>query len=639
MIENVWPEIDCGRHPVKRVAGDALEVWADILCDGHDALAACVRWRDAEAPAWREAPMAAVDNDRWRGRFPLEAIGRRQYTIVAWRDRFATWRSDFLKKREAGQPVELEAIEGHGLVAEAAAHAKRADRRALAATVRRLDDAESDHAAILLQDDLLERMRRAAPRTDLARYRHTLEVIVDRRAAIFGAWYEMFPRSAGNDAQRHGTFDDVIARLPYVRDLGFDVLYLPPIHPIGGTHRKGRNNALAAAPGDPGSPWAIGSAEGGHDAVHSELGTLDDFRRLVAAAQAHGIEIALDFAIQCSRDHPWITEHPEWFDWRPDGSIRFAENPPKQYEDIVNVHFYRGALPSLWYALRDAVLFWIEQGVRIFRVDNPHTKPVPFWEWLIREVQDLHPDVIFLAEAFTRPKMMQKLAKVGFTQSYTYFTWRNTKAELAEYLTELTDDLPKEYLRPNFFVNTPDINPPFLQTGGRAAFRVRAALAATLSSLWGVYSGFELCEAAAIPGREEYLDSEKYQLKVRDFDAPGNIRDDIARLNRIRRENPALQEVANLRFHPAHDDNVIFYSKATADRDNVLLIAVNLDPHHPHEADSELPLYMLGLDDDDSIDVEDLMEGYRFTWRTKWQRLKLDPEAKPFGIWRIQKTV
>ncbi|MGH8112481.1 MAG: alpha-1,4-glucan--maltose-1-phosphate maltosyltransferase [Rhodanobacteraceae bacterium] len=635
VIENVWPEIDCGRHPVKRVADDTLEVWADIFCDGHDTLAACVRWRDVEASAWREAPMAAVDNDRWRGRFPLEAIGRRQYTIVAWRDRFATWRSDFLKKREAGQPVELEAIEGHGLVAEAAAHAKGADRRVLAETVRRLDNSESDHAAILLQDDLLERMRRAEPRTHRARYARTLEVVVDRPTAVFGAWYEMFPRSAGNDAQRHGTFDDVIARLPYVRDLGFDVLYLPPIHPIGATHRKGRNNALAAAPGDPGSPWAIGSAEGGHDAVHPELGTLDDFRRLVAAAQAHGIEIALDFAIQCSRDHPWITEHPEWFDWRPDGSIRFAENPPKQYEDIVNVHFYRGALPSLWYALRDVVLFWVERGVRIFRVDNPHTKPVPFWEWLIREVQDLHPDVIFLAEAFTGPKMMKKLGKVGFTQSYTYFTWRNTKVELTEYLTELTDDLQREYLRPNFFVNTPDINPPFLQTGGRAAFRVRAALAATLSSLWGVYSGFELCEAAAIPGREEYLDSEKYQLKVRDFDAPGNIRADIARLNRIRRENPALQELANLRFHPAHDDNVIFYSKATADRDNVLLIAVNLDPHHPHEADSELPLYMLGLDDDDSIDVEDLMEGYRFTWRTKWQRLKLDPEVKPFAIWRI----
>ena len=632
-IENVWPEIDGGRHPAKRVVGDVLEVWADIFCDGHDVLAACVRWHDVRAVgSVREAPMLLLENDRWRGGFPLERNTRYRYTIEAWRDRFASWRADFVKKRDAGQDVALELREGVELVREAATHAPKA----LSGWLQRLES-ETDPAkleAALLDDGLLDLMRRFAPRVDAVRHRQ-LEVVVDREQARFGAWYELFPRSAGNDAQRHGTFDDVIARLPYVRDLGFDVLYLPPIHPIGVQHRKGRNNTLQAAPDDPGSPWAIGSAEGGHTAIHPELGTLEDFRRLIAAAREFGIEIALDFAVQCSRDHPWIREHPEWFDWRPDGSIKFAENPPKQYQDIVNVHFYRDALPSLWLALRDVVLFWLDEGVRIFRVDNPHTKPVPFWEWLIGEVHRRDPGVIFLAEAFTRPKMMRKLAKAGFTQSYTYFTWRNTKAELIEYLTELTQGSPKEYMRPNFFVNTPDINPPILQTGGRPAFRMRAALAATLSSLWGIYSGFELCEAEAVPGREEYIDSEKYQLKVRDFDAPGNIKDDIARLNRVRRENPALHELTNLRFHPAHDDNILFYGKMTAARDNVIWIAVNLDPHHAHEADLELPLYTLGLSDHDSVDVEDLLEGHKFSWRTKWQRLRLDPQTLPYRIWRI----
>jgi starch synthase (maltosyl-transferring) len=636
VIEDVWPEIDGGRHPIKRVVGDVVEVWADIFCDGHEILGACICYREARDRKWLEAPMQFVDNDRWRGTFAVERNTRYVYTIEAWRDRFATWHEDFLKKSDAGQDVALELLEGRELVHAAAEGAPRA----FGPIVEKLDATGDDARleSLLLDPELLERMRASGPRVHATRYRNELEVVVDRSAARFSAWYEMFPRSAANDAHRHGTFDDVIARLPYVRGLGFDVLYLPPVHPIGTTHRKGRNNALEAAPDDPGSPWAIGSAEGGHTAIHPELGTLEDFRRLVAAAHEHGLEIALDFAIQCSRDHPWIKEHPEWFDWRPDGTIRYAENPPKKYQDIVNVHFYRDALPSLWLALRDVVRFWIDQGVRIFRVDNPHTKPVPFWEWLIREIQDRDPDVIFLAEAFTRPKMMRKLAKAGFTQSYTYFTWRNTKAELIEYLTELTQDVPKEYMRPNFFVNTPDINPPILQTGGRAAFVTRAALAATLSSAWGIYSGFELCESAPIPGREEYIDSEKYQLKVRDFDAPENIRDFVARLNHVRRENPALQELTNLRFHPAHDDHILFYGKTTPDRSNAVWVAVNLDPHHAHEADIELPLYTLGLDDHASVEVEDLLEGYRFQWRSKWQRLRLDPQVKPCAIWRVRRS-
>jgi starch synthase (maltosyl-transferring) len=641
VIEAVWPEIDGGRHPVKRVVGEVLEVWADIFCDGHDALAAALRYKEAGGRAWRSAPMVHFDNDRWRGEIPLLRNARYLYTIEAWRDLFATWRSDFVKKREAGQTVALELVEGRALVQAAAESAQGRDAAVLAAILERLDAHGGDEAArakILLSEQTGEVMSRAAPRTNLSRYDRELELVVDRTAARYGAWYEMFPRSASGDPRRHGRFADVLRQLPYVRDMGFDVLYFPPIHPVGTTNRKGRNNSLAAGPGDPGSPYAIGSALGGHDAIHPELGSFEEFDRLLRAARAEGLEIAIDFAIQCSPDHPWIKEHPEWFDWRPDGSIRFAENPPKKYEDIVNLHFYRRAFPSLWYALRDVVLFWAGRGVRIFRVDNPHTKPVPFWEWLIREVQERHPDAIFLSEAFTRPKMMRKLAKVGFTQSYTYFTWRHTKAELTEYLTELSQHACKEYLRPNFFVNTPDINPPFLQTGGRAAFQIRAALAATLSSLWGMYSGFELCEATPIPGREEYLNSEKYEIKAWDWDRPGNIRDYIARLNAIRRDNPALHELVNLRFYTAHDDNILFYGKMTRARDNIVWMAVNLDPHNAHEAGIALPLQELGLAPDATVSATELLEGTPVLWHGGAQFIRLDPRRNPCAIWRIAPT-
>jgi starch synthase (maltosyl-transferring) len=637
IIESVWPEIDGGRHPVKRVAGDVLEVWADVFCDGHDEIAACVRYRRADAREWTEAPMRFVDNDRWLGRVPLTRNARWLYTIEAWRDLFATWRSDFFKKRNAGQDMALELVEGRALVEAALAEAEGAAAAALSRQLARLDPGGSpdDLAAALLAPALLEDMARFGPRTNRTRYRHELEVVVDRTAARFGAWYELFPRSMSDDPARHGTFDDVIRHLPRVRDMGFDVLYFPPIHPVGRTYRKGRNNVLVTGPEDPGSPYAIGAAEGGHTAIHPELGDLAAFHRLVDAARREGLEIALDFAIQCAPDHPWIKAHPEWFDWRPDGTIKYAENPPKKYQDIVNVHFYRKALPSLWYELRDVVLFWIAQGVTIFRVDNPHTKPVPFWEWLIGDVQSRHPEAIFLAEAFTRPKMMKKLAKIGFTQSYTYFTWRHTKAEFTDYLTELTRDLPKEYMRPNFFVNTPDINPPFLQTGGRAAFQIRAVLAGTLSSVWGMYSGFELCEGTPIPGREEYLDSEKYEIKAWDWNRPGNIRDYITRLNRIRRDNPALHELTNLRFHPAHDDNILFYGKTTAARDNVIWIAVNLDPHRPHEATLELPLHELGVGEAQVLEIEELLHGDRFSWQGRIQRIRLDPMFNPCAVWRV----
>ncbi len=446
----------------------------------------------------------------------------------------------------------------------------------------------------------------------------------------------MFPRSATNDPARHGTFADVIERLPGIRAMGFDVLYFPPIHPIGVTNRKGRNNSLHAGSSDVGSPYAIGGAEGGHDAIHPALGTLEDFRRLVVAASENGLEIALDYAIQCSPDHPWLKQHPDWFRWRPDGTVRYAENPPKKYEDIVNVDFFApAAIPELWTALRDVVRFWIDQGVRIFRVDNPHTKPLPFWQWLIADIHASMPDVIFLAEAFTRPAMMYRLGKVGFTQSYTYFTWRNTKQEITEYLTELNTSPVRDFYRPHFFVNTPDINPFFLQTGGRAAFLIRAALAATLSGLWGVYSGFEFCEATPLPGREEYLNSEKYEIRPRGLRAPGDIVAEITALNRIRRAHPALHSHLGLEFYNAFSDHILLYGKRRPDDDDMILVAINLDPHQVQEADIEIPLWEWNLPDDNSLMVDDLLQGRQFVWTGKRQHTRLDPADAPYAIWRI----
>jgi starch synthase (maltosyl-transferring) len=631
-IEAILPAVDGGRFAVKRILGELVEVEADLICDGHDRLAGVVQFRAADEAEWREAALTPVANDRWRGAFPLGRLGRHLFRIVAWRDVFASFRVELEKKHDAGLDLTLELEEGTRLVAAAAARAGGA----LAALAQRLATADGATRLSLLLDPGTEALMRAADDRPFATASAEHPVEAERREARFASWYELFPRSQSGDPARHGTFADVIRRLPEIRDLGFDVLYFPPIHPIGRTNRKGRNNSLTAGPDDPGSPYAIGAAEGGHDAIHPELGTLEDFRRLVAAAQAHGLEIALDFAIQCSPDHPWLKQHPEWFAWRPDGSLRYAENPPKKYEDIVNVEFYApGAVPSLWLALRDVVRFWAREGVRTFRVDNPHTKPLPFWEWLIADIRAEFPDVIFLSEAFTRPKMMYRLAKIGFSQSYTYFTWRNEKREIMEYLTELTTAEPRDFFRPQFFVNTPDINPRFLQTSGRPGFLIRAALATTLSGLWGMTEGFELCEAAALPGKEEYFDSEKYQLRAWDRDRPGNIKAEIARLNAIRRANPALQSHLGLAFHNAFDDAVLWYRKATPDRSNVVLVAVNLDPHHAREASVELPLWEWGLPDYAALEAEELMTGHRFVWRGKMQQIRLDPTWLPFAIWRV----
>jgi starch synthase (maltosyl-transferring) len=635
-IEAVSPAVDDGRFPAKRVVGDIVEVSADLVADGHDRLAAAVLWRPEDEANWREAPMALDVNDRWIGSFPLSQPGRHLFTVLAWKDRFSSFAEELENKHAAEVPITLELEEGRLLIAEIAARPSGAGLRRLS---KQLAGADAEaQLRLLLAPETAALVAAAQVRPHAVRHPTEFAVLAERRAAVFAAWYELFPRSQTSDPRRHGTFDDVIARLPAIRDMGFDVVYFPPIHPIGEVNRKGRNNAPRAAPGDLGSPYAIGSAEGGHTAIHPQLGTLDDFRRLQRAASGLGLELALDFAIQCAPDHPWLREHPDWFQWRPDGSIRYAENPPKKYEDIVNVDFYAdGSIPDLWNALRDILLFWAGEGVRLFRVDNPHTKPLPFWEWVIAAVCRDYPDTIFLAEAFTRPKVMYRLAKVGFSQSYTYFTWRNTKAELTEYLTELTTTAPREFFRPHFFVNTPDINPLFLQGSGRAGFLIRGALAATLSGLFGVYSGFELCEAAALPGREEYLDSEKYEIRVRDWNAPGNIVAELTRLNQIRQANPALQTHLGIAFHNAFNDQILYYAKATADLRNFILIAVSLNPFFPQEADIEVPLWRFGLPDEASIAVEDLMAETSWVWTGKIQHIRLDPAGLPFAIWRLRR--
>lgn len=639
VIQNVDPELDGGRYPIKREVGDTLEVRADIFKEGHDKIAAVLKWRQRGEKIWQEAPMS-VENpglDRWRGKAKLEHNARYEYTIEAWMDAYESWRAEVEKKREAGQEVTLELTEGRALVADALSRAAADDREGLTRVLAECDAArdDQDRALCLLSPRAQRLMARAPDRSASVLYDRTLEVVVDRVAARYAAWYEMFPRSQGTTPGKSATFDDCAKRLPEIRNMGFDVVYFVPVHPIGRSFRKGPNNTLNAGPDDPGSPYAIGGPEGGHDAVHPDLGGIEGFRRFVRAARAHGMEIALDFAIQCSPDHPWIKEHPEWFKFRPDGSIKYAENPPKKYQDIVNVNFYGPHRDALWRALRDVVLFWVREGVTIFRVDNPHTKPVPFWEWLIREVQAKHPETTFLSEAFTRPPMLKMLAKVGFSQSYTYFTWRNFKQELIDYFTELTQTEVKEYLRPNLFANTPDINPPYLQTGGRPAHQIRFVLAATLSSVYGIYSGFELCEATPIPGKEEYLDSEKYQYKVWDWNRPGHIKDTIARVNRIRRENPALQELDNLRFYPADDDNILFYGKMTPDKSNKIFVAVNLDPFEAHEAEIELPLAEMEIPDQETYEVEELLTGARHLWRGARQRVRLDPAGSPAAIFRV----
>ncbi|NVD44752.1 alpha-1,4-glucan--maltose-1-phosphate maltosyltransferase [Qipengyuania atrilutea] len=638
VLEDLSPALNGGQFPVKRVVGDEVAVEATLFGDGHEQLAAELQWRAAGERNWQRAPMEELANDRWRGAFSLDTMGRYEYVVEGWLDRFGGFRRDFRKKLDADVAQDVDHAEGRQLVEEAAARSKGKTATALKKQLAALEKAEGEKSAkLLLADDLAELMHEADDRPHTIRS-EPQPVDAERVAARFSSWYELFPRSMTGDKGRHGTFADVIDHLPRVCGMGFDTLYFPPIHPIGKTNRKGPNNTLTPEEGDPGSPYAIGSAEGGHDAIHPELGTFEDFDRLVQAAAEHGLEIALDFAIQAAPDHPWLKEHPGWFAWRPDGSMKYAENPPKKYQDIVNVDFYGpDAVPGLWEALRDVVLLWVDHGVKTFRVDNPHTKPLPFWEWMIGEVRAKHPEVIFLSEAFTRPTMMYRLAKVGFSQSYTYFTWRNEKHELIDYITELTTEAPKDFYRPHFFVNTPDINPVFLQKGGRPAHRIRAALAATLSGLWGVYSGFELCDATPLgPDKEEYLDSEKYEIRPREWRSANDIVDDITRFNELRREHPALQTHLNTQFYLAHNDSIIWYGKPSPDGSEMIMVMVSLDPHYPQECDFEVPLWEFGLGDDATIPVEDMFGGYRFEWHGKYQHIALDPD-EPFRVWRLAK--
>jgi starch synthase (maltosyl-transferring) len=633
-IERPGPTVECGRHPVKRCVGDPVEVTATILRDGHEVLRALVRYRGPGEAGWREAPMrhidAAVDGDTWAGTFTVDRPGRFAFTIEAFADAFASWREELRRKLAAGQ-AELsgELSEGVALLRAAADRAGGGpDRRTIAHAVTTLEDPEVPPEAkhdVALGPELRAAVERHPDRSRASSLEAPLAVDVDRPRARFGAWYELFPRSWGG-------FRGVQRQLPKLAELGFDVIYLPPIHPIGRTNRKGRNNALVAAPGDPGSPWAIGGPEGGHTAIHPDLGTLEDFDALVAAAREHDLEICLDFAIQCSADHPWLTEHPEWFHRRPDGSLKYAENPPKKYQDIYNVNWDSEDWRGLWLALYGVVRHWVDHGVKVFRVDNPHTKPLPFWAWLIAEIRRDDPDVIFLAEAFTRRAMMRALAKIGFQQSYTYFTWKNARWELAEYVDELAHGEEREYFRPNFFVNTPDILTEHLQHGGPAAFAARLVLAATLSPTYGIYSGFEHFEHVAVrPGSEEYLDSEKYEVRERALDGP--LLPFVGRLNRIRRESPALQRLDNVRFLDAHHDDLLAYAKVAPGE--TLIGVVNVDPRHAHEGAVHVP-GDLGLPG--SFWVRDLISGEAWEWAQGDNYVRLDPSVQVAHLLRVERA-
>jgi starch synthase (maltosyl-transferring) len=644
VIENLQPAVDAGRFPIKRTRGEAVAVTADVFADGHALLAGVLKHR--QGGEWTETPLKADDNDSWSAAFTVTELGEYEYTVEAWIDRFGTWQRELAAKSEAGQDVASELLEGAELIQQAASVRLKPDTTTEKADegLSQLEIADTLRSPVpqptrvtAARDPELRRLMDARPDRSAATTVPPLRVIVDREQARFSAWYEMFPRSCTSDPRRGGTFREAETRLPAIADLGFDIVYLPPVHPIGKTHRKGRNNTLVAGPDDPGSPWAIGSERGGHTAIDPGLGTLDDFDRFVAAARHLGLELALDIAFQASPDHPWVREHPDWFRHRPDGSIKYAENPPKKYQDIYPFDFESQDAAALWAALRDVFLFWIAHGVTVFRVDNPHTKTFAFWEWVIADVRQKHPEVIFLAEAFTRPNVMRYLAKAGFNQSYTYFTWRNSPAELREYVTELTRTSLREFMRPNFFANTPDILNEYLQTGGRVAFEVRLILAATLSASYGIYSGFELCENVPVrPGSEEYLNSEKYEIKPRNWNRPGNLNELIARVNAIRHSHPALQVNDTLTFHETENPALLWFSKSPepvegpeADPpDTRVFVVVNTDPHWMQHGRVQVPIHELGIGAHQSYVVEDLLDEARYVWRGEWNYVKLDPAER-----------
>lgn len=637
LIEDVQPQIDCGRYPVKREVGDKLTVSADIFREGHEKIAAIVKYRAIDDADWSEAEMSFIENDRWSATIRLSRNTRYRYLIEACPDPFGSWRDELQKKHTAGLDVSSELIEGARMVREAQTRSSGDDWVLLDAIVTGATNPDQNIAVNgMLSGQTSDLMHKFRSRAGTVRSEPELGVIVDRVRARYAAWYSMFPRSAGTVPGQSATFRDVIDQLPRIAGMGFNVLYFTPIHPIGTTNRKGKNNTLTSLPDDPGVPYAIGSPDGGHDAIDPALGTFEDFHGLVAAAERQGMEIALDIAIQASPDHPWAKEHPEWFYIRPDGTIKYAENPPKKYEDIYPINFQNEHWKSLWEELKRIILHWVDHGVKSFRVDNPHTKPTIFWEWLIEEVHRAHPDVVFLSEAFTRPKVMKSLAKAGFAQSYSYFTWRNFKQEMTEYLVELMQSPVREYMRANFFTNTHDILPYILQEGGQPAFKSRVALAATLSSVYGIYSGYELCENTPVPGKEEYLNSEKYEYKVWDWDRPGNISAFITGLNRIREEHPALQDYENLEFYHSSHDSVIVYGKRTSNNDDIVVVVVNMDPFHAHETLFTLPIERMGLDGEQTYRADELLTGETFMWTGSTHHWRLDPQVNPVTIFAIQ---
>lgn len=645
-VENVQPEIDGGRFPIKRVIGEQVVVEADVFADGHDQVRAQLLWKAAGEENWHVEVMASIGNDRWRAQFRVDQLGGYVYTVAGEIDHFKTWRDDLVKRSNAAQDLHMAFQTGAGLVRSLRAAAEDAEGRKLAECERALERAGQPKATaaeagtalrLVLSDEVSRAMSHLPAGADQTSLGRSLPVAVDRERAGFSAWYELFPRSWSPTPGRPGTLRDVAAGLDYVADMGFDILYLPPIHPIGQSFRKGKNNVERAAPGDVGSPWAIGSSEGGHTAIDPALGTFEDFEYLLETAHSRGLEVALDIAFQCSPDHPWVKQHPEFFRKRPDGSIQYAENPPKKYQDIYPLDFESNAWRELWDALREVFFFWIEKGVRIFRVDNPHTKTFPFWEWVIGEIRTAHPDVILLAEAFTRPRLMQRLAKLGFSQSYTYFTWRNSKEELAEYMRELTETSMREYFRPNFWPNTPDILHATLQRGGLPAFKSRFVLASTLAANYGIYGpAFELGEnQPAAEGSEEYLNSEKYEIKNWNLDSPASLRPLITRVNRARHENSALSSNRRLHFHSIDNPLLLCYSKRSEDGTNVVLVVVSLDPDYTQSGWVDLDLPELGLDWDEAFAVEDLLTDRRYLWQGSRNYVELRPQEIPAHLFRI----
>lgn len=641
IVEGIEPEIDCGRFGIKRVIGQTIVVEADVFTDGHEAVSCALLYRKEGTSEWTEVPMTALGNDRWRSQFTVTELGLYFYTVQGWLDHFKHWSHDLVKRVEAGQDISVDLLIGAALVEGAEGRASGVDRETLRLYRERLQAGGMQAVEAALSQELTDLVYRYEDRTSATTYPHELMVRSERERAQFSAWYEFFPRSCWTEECVQATLKDCESRLDYVAEMGFDIVYLPPIHPIGHTFRKGKNNSTIAEPGDVGSPWAIGSEEGGHKSVHPDLGTLEDLRHLVEAAQKRGMEIALDIAYQVSPDHPYVREHPEWFKQRPDGTIQYAENPPKKYQDIYPFNFESSDWERLWTELKSVIDFWIEQGVKVFRVDNPHTKALPFWEWLIGGVQAEHPEVIFLAEAFTRPKVMYYLAKAGFTQSYTYFTWRNSRQELIEYFTELTKTKVREFFRPNVWPNTPDILPEHLQVGGRPTFMARIVLAATLAASYGVYGpAFELGVNRAIaPGKEEYLDSEKYEIKHWDVENPASLRPLIVRLNRIRRDNPALQSNDGLRFLNTSNDQFLAYYKATPDLKDIIVTIVNLDPNYVQAGIVELPLEELGIETAQTYQMHDLLTDTPYLWSGRQNFVQLDPHVLPAHVFRLRKHI